>query len=306
MLSKAEWDFRSLPDDQVEDCWTYEFARECPKLVSLIKDWRHSVLRTQATPKADGAAERLGLHSADDPDFNAFKRHAGGSKTAFIRIGNALRMIPLGAYFMFPEWPEMPYQDIAAGLRRVRLQALLEKETSRGLSQTAQSRASERAWKSRDGRVPNLREIEAHPVELGMITRGNVICMPALVFDKSSILLEGTDQIVIFRIPWDLADDRIVGLVSKWLEANRPRPDIKLGSVGGSEPRRKRRKDLERLGKVRIVRFFHNDYNRAWPGKKKLFADQSQWIKCRKAVERRIQEFESSCPPLEEPPPFVR
>jgi hypothetical protein len=294
MLSKAEWDFRSLPDDQVEDCWTYEFARECPKLVSLIKDWRHSVLRTQATPKADRAAERLGVHSADDPDFNAFKRHAGGSKPAFIRIGNALRMIPLGAYLMFPEWPEMPYQDIPPGLRRVRLEALLEKETSKGLSQTAQSGAADRAWKSRDGRVPNLREIEAHPVELGMITRGNVICMPASVFDKSSILLEGTDQIVIFRIPWDLSDTEILGLVSNWLKANRPRPHKKLGSVGGSDPRRKQRKDLERLGKMRIVRFRDNDYNTLWQGKK-LFADQPQWIKCRKAVKRITQEFESFC-----------
>jgi hypothetical protein len=165
---------------------------------------------------------------------------------------NALRMIPLGAYLMFPEWPQMPYQDIPVGLRRVRLQALLEKETSRGLSQTAQSRDAERAWKSRDGCVPNLREIEVHPVELGMIGLGNVICMPASVFDKSSISLEGTDQIVIFRIQWDLADDKIVELVSNWLDANRPRPDIKLGSVGGSEPRRKRRKDLERPGEGAI------------------------------------------------------
>src|ERR1700747_1360041 len=193
MLLSAEWDFRSLPDDQVDECWTYEFARECPPLIGLINEWRDSVPRTEAKPEGD---EQQGASTANDADFNAFSRHVGGLKTPFIRIGGALRMIPLGAYFMFPEWPDLPYQHIPPGLRRDRLQALLEKETSMGLSQTAQSRAADRAWKSRDGCVPNLREIEAHPAELGMRTDGKLICMSASVFDKSLILSEGTDQIV--------------------------------------------------------------------------------------------------------------
>jgi hypothetical protein len=264
MLSRAEWNFRDLRDDQVEECWTYEFTRECPSLINLVEQWRNGV---------------RGEHN-----FDNFKRHAGGRKTGCIRVADQLHFIPIGSYFMFPEWPSTPYLDIPPGIRRDRTRALLEAETSMNLSKTPQSEAAEQIWRNRDASVPNLREIEPHPAELGMFHSGGFICMPSSVFDKSKLSQPSTDQISLFRLDWDRTDDEIHKQLANWLKANRPRPPLTSRSIGGRHPFRKLKKDLERLGKVRIVRSCNNDYSIDWEGKR-LFADQPQWIKCRKSVE---------------------
>lgn len=264
MLSSAEWNFRDVPDDQVEECWAYEFARECPELIGLIEEWRQ------------GAPEPR--------DFRSIKQYAGGRKTPVLRIKGELHRIPLGAYFMFPEWPKMPFQEIEPGKRRKRFRALLENEKSIGLPKTERAKAAEQSWKDREGSVPKLCEIEPHPAELGMVTWGDWICIPSSVFDKANISEESTDQIVIFRIQWDRPDEGILDLLESWLRAHRPRPFAKKGVIGGSNPLREKRKDLERLGKWRVVRSREGDYRSEWDGKR-LFADQSQWIKCRKSVE---------------------
>ena len=178
---------------------------------------------------------------------------------------------------MFPEWPEKPFQEINPHERRKRIRALLETEKSLGLSQTEQAEVAKKAWIDRDGSVPNLREIEPYPGEFMIKRPGDETYIPASVLNKANVHKNSTDQIVLLRIQWDLADKELLNLFSKWLKANRPRPALKRGSVGGSNPLREKKKALERLGKVRIVKFSKGDYSN-------LFADQPQWIKCRNAV----------------------
>jgi hypothetical protein len=269
MLSKADWDFQGLLDDQVEECWTYEYARERNDLVTLIEEWRGDA------PKPH--------------EFRSLKRYAGGQKTSGLWIKRRLHLIPLGAYFMFPEWPTVPFQEIEPGKRRKRFRALLENEKTIGLPVTKEAKAAERAWKAQGVRLPALREIEPHPTELGAVVTGDSICIPSSVFRTPKVLEESTDQqstdqIVIFRIPWDRPDEGILELLARWLRANRPRKFLKQGVIGGSNVLRKKRKELERLGKWRVVRFREGDYRTEWDGKR-LFADQSKWINCRKSVE---------------------
>ena len=146
MLSRAEWDFGSLPDDQIEECWTYEFGRERRDLIELIQEWREGVPGKR--------------------DFRGLQRHAWGSRTGVLRIKEELRLIPTGAYIMFPEWPKLPFQAIEAGERRERFRSLLENEKSIGLPETRRARALHQAWKHKGVNLPDLRKIEPHPAEL--------------------------------------------------------------------------------------------------------------------------------------------
>ena len=249
MLSRFEWDFGGVPLDQVEECWAYEFSRQSPELIELIEAWR------QEEPEKH--------------DFKSLKLRAGGAKTGIIRIKERLRWIPSGAYFTFPEWPKKPFQKIENSERKERLGAFLETEAP-------------------------LREIEPHPGELMMSSCGDFIEIHKEVFGKANLSREGTSQIVLFRIPWDLPNERILDLLSKWLDAKRPREFATKGLVGGSDPSRKRRKELEQLGKYRIVRALEDQAKKSkrkiqvylsdWEGTQ-LFPGQSQWIRCRKAVE---------------------
>jgi hypothetical protein len=124
-LPKEEWNFTDLTDDQVEECWTYEFARQLPGLIMRIEEWRVQV------PKQGDL-------------FEAYRRFAGGRATPFIKIADRLFLIPLGAYYLFPEWPNTAYLKIKPGKRRERIEKLC-KETKRSL--------------------PIIREIEPHPAE---------------------------------------------------------------------------------------------------------------------------------------------
>ena len=149
MLHRFEWEFdeKHLPNDQVEECWTYEFSRECPELVKLIDEWRLAT-------------------AIEQPDFQSFKRHAAGRKTGLIRIKNDIRLIPIGVYFMFPEWPATPFRKIPPGVRLNRFKALLENESPMGLPQTKRAKAAKNAWKERDGSIPDLRESSPIPASL--------------------------------------------------------------------------------------------------------------------------------------------
>jgi hypothetical protein len=97
-------------------------------------------------------------------------------------------------------------------------------------------------------------------------------------------------ELVMMRIEWRLSDREILALMSKWLKENRPSTVSKTTEhQGAGDPIRAKRKQLELLGKYRIIRANGGDWRN--PGGRRLFADQSHWIKCRKSVEEIIASF---------------
>jgi hypothetical protein len=263
---REEWDFTDLPDDQVEECWSYEFARQLPRLIKRIEGWRAQALK-------------------QDDLFEAYRKFAGGHATPFIQIAEKLFLIPSGAYYLFPEWPKVPYCKIKPSERRERI---------------------ERLWKEEKGSSPSGREIVPHPAEyrLDFSTadygwnedawgRFTISLKEEIIRSNTLRAFRGaSDELIMFRIRWDMSDKNILGSIHRWLSANRPKEFEKLGSVGRSNPLPKRRKQLEQLGKYRIVQQNKGTWIIDWEGKK-LFSDQSQWIKCRKSVEGIIAEFDS-------------
>jgi hypothetical protein len=263
---QEEWNFTDLTDDQVEECWSYEFARQLPGLIKRIEEWR------ARAPKQDDL-------------FEAYRKLAGGHASPFIQIADQLFLIPSGSYYLFPEWPKTAYLKIKPSKRRERIENL---------------------WKEEKRSLPSRPEIVPHPAEYGLdfSTRDygwNEDAWERFTENlKKEILRSNTlrtlrgnsDELMMFRISWDMSDKSILGLISKWLAANRPKEFAKLGSVGRSNPLPKRRKQLEQLGKYRIVQQNKGTWSIEWNGKE-LFSDQSQWIKCRKSVEGVIAEFGS-------------
>jgi hypothetical protein len=265
-ISREEWNFKPLTDDQVEECWNYEFARQCRGLCMRIKAWRMQV-------------------SKQGDLFEAYRRFAGGNATPFIQIADHLFMIPPGAYYLFPEWPATPYLKIEPGKRRKRL---------------------ERLWNEEKGSFPLGREIVPHPAEyeLDFSTadygwnkdaweRFTKSVKEEIIHSNTLRAFRGaSDELMMFRIRWDMSDKNLLDSIHKWLSANRPKKFEKLGSVGRSNPLPKRRKQLEQLGKYRIVQQNKGVWRIDWEAKE-LFSDQSQWIKCRKSVEGIMAELES-------------
>jgi hypothetical protein len=97
-------------------------------------------------------------------------------------------------------------------------------------------------------------------------------------------------ELVMIQVDWRLSDKQILELMSKWLKKNRPQTVSKnTEHIGAGDPIRVKRKQLELLGKYRIVRANEGDWQN--PDGRRLFADQSHWIKCRKSVAEIIAGF---------------
>jgi hypothetical protein len=301
----SQWDFSSLDDWEVEHCWSYEFTWHLPGLVRRVLDWREKV------PKREG-----------QDLFEAYLSHQGGRASPFIQIGDDLLMIPPGAYYLFPEWPAMPYLKIPSRVRFQRLKKLSEGEkdwdkpraprTREGLAGTSRGRKERDAGKK--GKVTSeLREIDPHP---GRYRLNPVSYMETeeqrfrlgwdddawtrfteslrkniLRSNEMRIFRSDSEELAILRIPWTLSDKQILASFSKWLARNRPIPFQTEGTLGRSRPLQKRRDELEHLRKYLIVQDA-GDW-KVKVGQKLLFRDRSRWNDCRKAVAQTLTDLGS-------------
>ena len=257
VLAGFEHNFRraDLPDDQIEECWAWEYGRESPELIDLVSRWR---------------AERA------TNEFSVYLRASGGLVTPFITVDGKTFLIQLGAYYMIPDWPETPYRKIPPGSRRDYLRML----------------------RSAEARFLPSYGIEARPMEYGLWGAGEssrweeflTSLRENIAANRFRAFRTRLSELVMMLIDWNLSDKEILAQVSEWLKENRP-PTVSISTKrqGAGNPIRAKRKELELLGKYRIVRA--NGGNWQNPGGERLFADQSHWIKCRKSVEEIIAGF---------------
>jgi hypothetical protein len=87
-LDRNEWDFEKCPADEIDYCWTYEYARESELLRKLIMKWRRGAKEDKVE------------------DYRA--------------LAHELIANPYGvcAYPFFPCWPNKPYLSIDPKIRK--------------------------------------------------------------------------------------------------------------------------------------------------------------------------------------------
>ena len=101
---RPERDFSSLDDLEVQQCWSYEFTRLLPGLIGRVATWRDQVPRKEGQDLFDSYCLRQGSQAA-----------------SFLQMESGLFLIPPGAYYLFPEWPNTAYLDIPPEIRLRRL-----------------------------------------------------------------------------------------------------------------------------------------------------------------------------------------
>jgi hypothetical protein len=239
--------------------------------------------------------------------FEAYLSCQGGSVTPFIQIEGKLFLIPLGAYYLLPDWPDTPFLEMPS----VRFQQLkklpeYEKDWFELLKAEMPGGSTEKehfVW--RRGRT-ELREIDPHPGEYGLdpvsyresqwdddawkgfteSLKENILRTNALRAFRS-----GPEELALLRIRWVLSDKQLIALFTKWLASNRPIPFQKYGTLGRSHPLSKKRTELGYLRKYLIVQ-----ETGTWKTKVQgipLFRDRSRWNDCRKAVKRILADLGS-------------
>jgi hypothetical protein len=298
-LRLQERDFDSLANWQVEHCWSYAFAQLVPGLIRRVKDWRAEVQ----------------IREGQDA-FDAYLLHQGGRLTPALQIEDRLFLIPPGAYYLFPEWPETPYPKIPEEIRFRRLKKLWEREKDWLEPQEKEENRKGQKRKQSTQRVmektdrTELRELVPHPAEYGL----NPVSYPE--YDPSVIKWSGQhwsnfaeslrenvrlsnalrvfrsdrEELVIFRISWVKSNKQLLALFSKWLAASRPVLFQHQGTLGRGNPLPKKKMELDCLRKYLIVQ------DRTWKvivGRNRLFRDHAKWNECRKVVEAIIADFSS-------------
>jgi hypothetical protein len=298
----SQWDFSSLDDWEVEHCWSYEFTRLVPGLVRLVTAWREQVPRRKGQNR-----------------FDSYRVHQVGRVTPFIQIGDNSFLIPLGAYYLFPEWPCMPYLKIPSKVRFQRLKKLSEdwpepSEPDTPGGSTGRSKYKKRRKHAEKRKITSeLREIDPHPGRYQLDPVGLMETLEQashmrweddawksfiqslrkniLHSNKMRVFRSDSEELAILRIPWTLSDKRLLVLFSKWLAWNRPTAFRKHGTLGRSHPLPKRKTELEHLHKYLIVQDV-GDWN-VCVGQTSLFRDRAKWNECRRVVERIIADLSS-------------
>jgi hypothetical protein len=283
----VELDFLSLKDWEIEHCWSHEFTRLVPDLVSLVKAWQAQV------PRKEG----------QDP-FDAYLLHQGGRVTPFIRIQDRTFMIPLGAYYLFPEWPDH-YLEIPSEVRFRRLKRLWEREKD-WLEPQEEGPKGQRKRRKRGAVAMELREVDPHPAEYGLdpVIGGGVLPQTSItkwdggalnrfmdslmknirLLNAMRVFRSDAEVLAILRIPWTRSDKHILDLVSKWLAANRPMAFRREGTTGRSHTLPKKMTELGYLRKYLIVQ--ETGTWKVRVGAMPIFRDRSKWNACHKAVEK--------------------
>jgi hypothetical protein len=300
-LRLQERNFDSLADWEVDHCWSHDFTRLVPGLIRRVKEWR----------------ARVQIKEGQDA-FDAYLLHQGGRVVPGLQIEDRLFLIPPGAYYLFPEWPDTPYLKIPEEIRFRRLKKLSEREKDWLEPQEKEENREGRKKKKSTQRVAGrrgrtaLRELVPHPAEYGL----NPVSYPE--YDPSAIKWSGQhwskfteslrdsvrlsnalrafrsdrEELVVFRISWNLSNEQILALISKWLPANRRVPFQYQGTLGRSHPLAKKKMQLDCLRKYLIVQ----DSPCGWKvvvGRKRLFRDRAKSNECRKVVEAIITELSS-------------
>jgi hypothetical protein len=87
-LHRDEWYFEGCPTDEIDYCWTYEYARESERLTKLVTKWR-------------GGAK-------------------GSTVEDYIALADGINAEPvsLSVYPFFPCWPSKPYLSIDPRIRK--------------------------------------------------------------------------------------------------------------------------------------------------------------------------------------------
>jgi hypothetical protein len=283
----AELDFLSLEDWEVEHCWSHEFTRLVPDLVRLVKAWQAQVPRKKGRRR-----------------FNAYLMHQGGRVTPFIKIEGRTFMIPLGAYYLFPEWPDH-YLKIPRKVRFRRLKKLWEHEKD-WLEPQEEGQSDQKKRRKRGAVAMELREIDPHPGEYGLdpvigegvLPQTSVTKWDGGAFNRfmeslmknirlsnaMRVFRSDAEELAILRVSWTRSNKYILDLFSKWLTANRPIAFRRQGTTGRSHPLPKMVTELGYLRKYLIVQDAGT-----WKvnvGRMPLFRDRSKWNYCRKAVEK--------------------
>jgi len=101
-LEREDWDFSKCFDDEVQDCFDYEFARESKEAISYIE-------RGRAPARRKTFENLFRLIWEDRPEYV-------GEKTP--------PTLPAGLFSFCPEWPDEPYLSINRQERKRRLKAM--------------------------------------------------------------------------------------------------------------------------------------------------------------------------------------
>jgi hypothetical protein len=93
-LDRNEWYFEECPTDEIDYCWTYEYARESEFLRTIVTKWRQSA--------------------------------KGNKLEDYIALEDGIYAEPLGSavYPFFPCWPNKPYLSIDQKTRKAWLDRL--------------------------------------------------------------------------------------------------------------------------------------------------------------------------------------
>lgn len=206
-IERTDWDFSTCPESQLELCFDYERARHSRREIAEVGQWRRDF---------------------PGKTFDALFQH----------VESAADWVP-NAFYLFPEFPDIPFLSIGAAERNRRFARLEAFGVNPAVCDPGE-------WFNES--FPELasdfpKTEGTHHKGFAYETRGKAITCPQL-----------RCAFAAFRFDWQWSDETYIQLLKAWLGRNRDRSvQIKETRGKGNEVARFK-SDLKTIGAFRLLK----------------------------------------------------
>ncbi len=292
LLSSKEWDFSEVEDDELYQCYLWEYGREIEKWRNIIIGYRETLLKEKfklTNQKQNGNEYNDYFYFGNNkkpqnhPEFIVFGKHP---------------VLPEGIFLYSSEWPDKSYLSLSKLERQRRIRILI----TAYLDSVGTDYIGYEDW-DENFRGPYYFRV---PVE---VIVNNETIINKFKYDKenqelnegllpNSIRLNsGRNEWSVFNIDWTKSKAELIKQFKRWVEIT-PRPPVKgkVDKRGGGSDIRKMPSKLRFLGAYRLLQKMKwedaADYTENVCGKH-FYDNQSAWSRAKKEAEKEIQFISS-------------
>jgi hypothetical protein len=287
-IDRLEWCFKDCPNDELLDCWQYEFSREVDWLKSAVARRRGPI-----TTKYDAKVH-----------VDTLSEFAQGAFCSFL---------------LMPQWPDEPYLSISREERHNRIMWTRRSELLRWTSRsellrwTSRSELSQAAALLADTPVllksPLPSEIEekilANSLVPFEVPKGieeqladclqNVGGLPRPRVRSENNLTE----LALLQIDWTLPDSELIRAFRAYIKEFRPAVpnSLPIRNTGKKVPDSIRRRELDQLGRFRLMRANGENVELARATGHLSSGNPNPWYQARRAVKKMLENAETQIVP---------
>lgn len=285
-LPKEEWDFSEIDDEELDECYIWEYGRE-------IDSWKDKVIKQQQFMLKKASLLGKNLKGNKFDDFFYITGNDGKPRSPYLILPRGLDTVFQERVYLFlysPEWPNKPYLSLIKEERRRRI-------SMRWAGFLEDTEANKNVFMELTGMQVPLEYLINDDLIKKKFQYGEEETQDNRKFRPVTFRYDsGKSELAVFNIDWTKPDTLLVKYFKGWLNLYRPSNGEAADRRGGGGEIKKAKAKLKVLGAYRLLQNMKwsdaADYTENECGKH-FYDNQSAWSRAKKEAVKEIQVLSS-------------